>query len=154
MKYEIVELTSKKIVGLSTKTTNEGGASGAVIGAMWGQFIGQEIYEQIKNKANGGAIGLYTDYEGDATQPYRFMCCAEVTDYDNPDLEQGEIPKGTYAKFTVKGHMVDAVMAAWTAIWSMPLKRTYDCDFEYYHNDSPDMNQQTIDIYVSVAIDR
>ncbi len=151
MKYEVVTLTNKVVVGKSIRTMNKNGQSMKDIGAMWEKFISECIYEDIKNKVDGKGIGLYTEYEGDVTKPYTFMCCCEVTEADNRDgLDTKIINKGKYAKFTVKGNMVKAVGEAWCKIWDMDLDRKYDSDFELYHNDSEDMNNQTIDIFISL----
>jgi predicted transcriptional regulator YdeE len=150
MKYEVVKLEKKIVVGKSIKTTNENGQSMKDIGAMWQEFIGGNFLEKIKNKANGKGIGLYTEYEGDASAPYTFMCCCEVTDKYEGDLDTKIINGGKYAKFTIKGDVVKSVGEAWAQIWNMDLDRKYDSDFELYHNDSEDMNEQTIDIFVSL----
>lgn len=151
MEYEIVTLTKKVVVGKSTRTINENGKSMKDIGSMWQKFINECIYESIKNKVDGKGIGLYTEYEGDETKPYTFMCCCEVTEHDNSDgLEMKIINEGKYAKFTIKGNIVKAVGEAWCKIWDMDLDRKYDSDFELYHNDSEDINKQTIDIFVSL----
>jgi len=151
MKYEIVKLEKKVVVGKSIRTTNENGQSMNDIGAMWQKFIGEGVYDSIKNKVDGKGIGLYTEYEGDATTPYTFMCCCEVAETDNNDgLDSKIISEGKYAKFTVKGDMVKVVGEAWSKIWEMDLERKYDCDFELYHNNSEDMNDQTIDIFISL----
>lgn len=150
MNYEVVTLKEKMVVGKSIMTTNENGKAMEDIGDMWQEFIGGNIFDSIKNKTTGKGIGLYTDYEGDATKPYRFMCCSEVSKSDNPTLETRTIQGGKYAKFTIKGHMIASVGKAWQEIWSMDLDRKYTHDFELYHNDSEDMNNQTIDIYISI----
>lgn len=151
MKYEVVTLIKKVVVGKSIRTTNKNGQSMKDIGLMWQTFINESIYENINNKVNGKGIGLYTEYEGDVTAPYTFMCCCEVTETDNSDgLDTKTINEGKYAKFTVKGNMVKAVGEAWCKIWDMDLNRKYDSDFELYHNDSEDMNNQTIDIFISL----
>ncbi|MCM1988321.1 GyrI-like domain-containing protein [Oceanirhabdus seepicola] len=151
MKYEVVTLDKKVVVGKSIRTTNKNGQSMNDIGVMWQKFIGEGIYESIKNKVNGKVIGLYTEYEGDVTAPYTFMCCCEVAERNNnDDLDTKIISNGKYAKFTVKGDMVKAVGEAWCKIWEMDLDRKYDCDFEVYNNDSEDMNNQTIDIFISL----
>ncbi|MCY6483848.1 GyrI-like domain-containing protein [Clostridium aestuarii] len=151
MKYEVVTLAKKVVVGKSIRTTNENGQSMKDIGAMWEKFIGEGVYDTIKNKVDGKGIGLYTEYEDDVTAPYTFMCCCEVTETTNSDgLDTKIISEGKYAKFTVKGNMVKAVGEAWCKIWDMDLDRKYDSDFELYHNDSEDMNNQTIDIFISL----
>ena len=86
------------------------------------------------------------------TKPYKFYCAVEVSDAieDNDDIITKVIPSGKYAKFTVKGNVQKAVGEAWEKIWNMDLDRKYSCDFEVYHNDSEDINNQTIDIYISL----
>ena len=150
MNYEIVTLQEKTVVGKSIMTTNENGQSMTDIGGMWQQFIGGDVLSTIQNKTDGKGIGLYTDYEGDATKPYRFMCCVEVSQSGNTELETRTISGGKYAKFTVKGNVMTAVGEAWEKIWNMDLDRKFDCDFELYHYDSEDMDNQTIDIYISL----
>jgi predicted transcriptional regulator YdeE len=150
MNYKIVTLNEKIIVGKSIITTNKNGKSMKDIGSMWQHFIGEGVCDSIKNKITGKGIGLYTDYEGDATMPYRFMCGTEVSKSDNPNLETRIIDGGKYAKFTVKGDIMNAVGKAWQEIWSLDLERKFSSDFELYHNDSEDMNNQTIDIYISI----
>lgn len=150
MNYEIVMLKEKLVVGKSIVTTNQNGKSIKDIGCMWQHFIADSVVNSIKNKLTGKGIGLYTDYEGDATNPYRFMCCVEVTKSDNSNLETRKIDGGKYAKFTIKGDIVESVGKAWQEIWTMDLDRKFTYDFELYHNDSDDMNNQTIDIYISI----
>lgn len=150
MNYKIVELKDMTVVGKSIVTTNQNMQSAHDIGAMWQHCIGEGIFSSIKNKTNGMGIGLYTNYEGDATKPYRFVCCTEVTKSANPDLETRTILGGKYAKFTVRGDMVQSVGTAWQEIWQMDLDRKYSYDFEVYHNDTEDINNQTIDIYISI----
>ena len=101
---------------------------------------------------NNKTIGLYTEYEGDFTKPYIFIAGAEV----DKKLENTEetvckiIPKGKYAKFIIKGDVQNSVGQAWQEIWSMDLKRKYTCDFEEYQNNSEDMENQEIHIYIAI----
>ncbi|WP_278246104.1 effector binding domain-containing protein [Clostridium hydrogeniformans] len=62
----------------------------------------------MKNRVNEMAIGLYTEYEGDFTKPYKFYAGVEVEEAQ--DLNEGLEVK------TIHGGK-------------------YDCDFEVYHND-------------------
>ena len=63
MKYEIVELKEKKIVGFAARTSNEDPQMGAVIGDLWKQLYTPENTEKIQNRVNTYAIGLYSDYD-------------------------------------------------------------------------------------------
>lgn len=155
MKYEIITLEEKTIVGLDVRTTNEKGQSIQDIGQLWQNFMEQGIPFMIKDTLNAHAIGLYTNYEKDVTAPYTFVCGKEIAkDSTNeisiPQVKKHTIQAGTYAKFTVKGHVQQAVGEAWQDIWKMNLDRLYSTDFELYYNDSEDLNNQTIDIYIGI----
>jgi len=152
MNYEIVNIQEKIVAGIGVETTNKNMKAMTDIGMLWGKFIGEKIIDSIPMRVNEKAIGLYTEYEGDYTKPYKFYCTVEVSSAieEKDDIVTKVIPAGKYAKFTVKGHMQKVVGEAWEKIWNMDLDRKYSCDFEVYHNDSEDINNQTIDIYISL----
>ena len=152
MKYEIVELEKKVVVGIRVKTTNQNGKAIQDIGSTWQKLFTQGIYEKIQHKVNGKTIGLYTDYEGDYTKPYTFLAGAEVSkELENKeDIVSKVIPKGKYAKFIITGDVQNSVGQAWQEIWNMDLKRKYNCDFEEYQNNVSDMQKQEIHIYIGL----
>ncbi|WP_291580267.1 GyrI-like domain-containing protein [Clostridium sp. UBA6640] len=152
MNYEIVNLQEKIVAGIGVETTNKNMKAMTDIGMLWGKFIGEKIIDSIPMRVNEKAIGLYTEYEGDYTKPYKFYSAVEVSSAieEKDDIATKVIPSGKYVKFTVKGHMQKAVGEAWEEIWNMDLDRKYSCDFEVYHNDSEDINNQTINIYISL----
>ena len=152
MKYEIVELEKKVVVGIKIKTTNENGKSIQDIGMTWQKLFSNGLYEKIPNKVNNKTIGLYTEYEGDYTKPYIFVAGAESSkeDENNEEIESIVIPNGKYAKFIITGDVQDSVGKAWQEIWNMNLKRNYICDFEEYQNNSSDMQKQEMHIYIGI----
>lgn len=152
MNYEIVELKEKQVVGLIKRTANENMQSVNDIGLLWKEFISNNVFSNIENKINQQVIGLYTDYEWDCTKPYNFMTCCEVSRVGNlnASLTSKTINSGKYAKFSLGGNPQSSVMEAWDNIWKIDLNRKYDCDFEVYHNNSDDINDQIIDIYISI----
>lgn len=152
MKFEVVELEERMVEGIGIKTTNENGKSIQDIANMWQKFFEEEIYNKIENKANNKTIGMYTNYEGDSTKPYYFMACAEIEKetQHREDRIVKTIPKGKYAKFVINGDVQKSVGEAWREIWNMNLKRKYSCDFEEYQNDSGDMQNQEIYIYIGI----
>lgn len=152
MKYEIVELEEKVVVGIKIKTTNQDGKAMQDIGMTWQKLFENGIYEKIPNKVNGKTIGLYTEYEGDYTKPYTFIAGAEVSQevQMGKELESIIILKGKYAKFIITGDVQNSVGQAWKEIWNMDLKRKYTCDFEEYQNNSEDMQKQEIHIYIAL----
>ena len=152
MKYEIVELEEKKVVGVKIKTTNQNGKSIQDIGMTWQKLFADGIYEKIQNKVNNKTIGLYTEYEGDYTKPYTFVAGVEVSEEleNNKEIVTKIIPKGKYARFIITGDVQNSVGQAWQEIWNMDLKRKYTCDFEEYQNNSEDMQNQEIHIYIAL----
>ncbi len=151
MTYEIVTIGEKIVVGQSVRTTNAKGQAMKDIGMLWQSCISEDVFAYIANRVDTKSIGLYTDYESDATGAYTFACCCEVTETDNDNnLDVMKISKGKYAKFSIEGDVIVDVGRAWGKIWQMDLDRKYDCDFEVYHHDSENTNSQKIDIYIGL----
>lgn len=145
MNYEIVTLKEKTIVGVSAVTGNDDPDMMRKIGSLWEELYQKGVYETIKNKSSLYAIGLYSDYTDTG---YCATAGIEVWKEENPELTTKVIPAGKYAKFSVHGHMTQAVAQAWEAIWSMKLDRSFAADFEEYL--SSDMEECDIDIYVAL----
>lgn len=147
MKYEVVTLTEKILVGLNDTTGNTDPEMGVIIGGLWQEFYQSGVYQRVKNKVNTYAIGLYSDYAGDK---YQITVGNEVSEASNPDLVTKVIPAGKYAKFQVKGDM-NAVALAWGKIWQLTEiseLRTYTGDFEEYL--TADVINGEIDIYIAI----
>lgn len=151
MKYEVVTLSEKTVVGLKKRTSNSDPNMTKIIGALWQNFFTKGVYQSIPNKQNAHSIGLYTNYETNAQGAYDVMACCEVNSTKNlPNHIATEIiPAGNYAKFIVHGDVQKAVSEFWTKLWSMDLDRKYSCDFEEYQSGS-DMSNAEIHIYISL----
>ncbi|URZ03045.1 GyrI-like domain-containing protein [Clostridium felsineum] len=145
MKYEIVSLKEKIVVGVSAITGNDDPNMGKTIAGLWEELYQGGINKTIKNKANEYAIGLYSDYKDNK---YLVTAGNEVCKAENEGLTIRKIPAGKYAKFSIEGHMEKAVAEAWNKIWEMDLDRSYEADFEEYLNS--DFDNAKIDIYISL----
>jgi len=145
MNYEVVYLDEKIVVGLSKRVNMDDPNMGEIIGNMWEKLYQGGINQKINNKKNEYAIGLYSDYEKDS---YLVSVGNEVSKNENNDLDSKIVPAGKYAKFSIEGHMVDAVVEAWEKIWKMDLDRSYTGDFEEYLNS--DWENAKIDIYIAL----
>lgn len=145
MKYEIVELKEKIVVGVSAITSNNSTDMSEVIVGLWEKLYKDGVNNSIKNKVNEFAIGLYSDYSGDQ---YTVTAGNEVSVTENDGLSVKIIPAGKYAKFSVHGNMVTAVADAWCKIWEMDLDRSFSGDFEEYLNS--DWENGDIDIYIAL----
>lgn len=147
MNYEIVKLDEKIVVGVSARTGNTDPECQKIIGGLWNDFMAKGIWDSLENKANAYCIGLYSDYDF-AAMKYDVTVGAEVLQNDNPSLSAKLIPAGKYAKFHIKGDVVNDVSKAWGEIWEMKLDRTFAADFEEYL--SNDNGIAEIDIYIAV----
>lgn len=145
MKYEIVNLDKKIVVGVGAYTANDDPNMGQIIGGLWKRFFQEGIYSTIKNRTNEYAIGLYSDY---TEQNYHVLTGVEVSELENSDLVSRVIPAGRYAKFHIHGNMETAVRKAWEEIWNMNLDRTFTGDFEEYLND--DYEHAEINLYIAI----
>ncbi len=149
MEYEIVTLEEKIAVGIAARTNNASPDMGAVIGGLWNRFYNEGIYAAIPDKKNAKALGIYTDYEGNEKSDYTVIVACEAQSVPQTGAYTVcKIPAGRYAKFVVRGDMVQAVAATWQEIWKLDLPRTFQCDFEEYQNES--MDQAEIHIYVGL----
>lgn len=146
MNYEIVNLDEKTIVGVSAVTNNNDPKMGEKIGQLWVDLYQGGVNQNIKNKVNDYAIGLYSDYQ--ANGEYTVTAGNEVSKAENSEYVTKIIPAGKYAKFSVHGHMERAVAEAWGEIWKMELDRSFSGDFEEYLNS--DFDNADIDIYVAL----
>lgn len=145
MNYEIVQLGQKTIVGVSGITGNHDPRVSEVIGGLWQQLYQEGVSARIEHKANGYAIGLYSDYADDK---YCVTVGHEVTAPGTDELTVKVIPAGNYARFSIRGHIVGAVVDAWNAIWTMDLDRSFTGDFEEYVNG--DREHAEINIYIAL----
>ncbi len=151
MKYEIVRLEEKKVVGLKARTNNSSPEMGSVIGGLWNNFYNNGVYSSIQNKTTQKALGIYTNYSSDCNSDYDVIVGCEVSRVEGmtENVIETSIPAGNYAKFVVVGDMQKAVAEAWSEIWKMDLDRSYTADFEEYQDDCMGDNA-TIHIYVAL----
>jgi len=141
----------QKIIGISIKTTNENDKSRTDIGACFERFYGEDLPARIPNKTSEEVFAIYTEYEGNYTQPYRYILGCPVESFD--DVPEGfvtfEIPAKEYAFIEATGEMPRSVVDAWKEIWKSPLEREYSVDFELYGQRTFE-TPPTVEIYLSV----
>lgn len=148
MNYEVVELKEKLVVGVFAVTNNSSSKMSEVIGTLWKDFY-SGVAQNLKNRSNKKAIGLYCDYKQNGD--YTVLVGSEVSSNEGNDkkLLCKTIPSGRYAKFTLKGNVIEEVSKSWKEIWNTPLERTFTGDFEEYQEDC-DANNGTVIIYIAI----
>ena len=148
-----MELPSFYVIGIETRTTNENNQCFVDIKNTWQKFFSENILEKIPNKVDGTIYSVYTDYEGDHTQPYTYILGAKVNAIDSiPEgMRAIEVPASQYKKFTAKGNLNENVVyEEWKKIWNTPLKRTYTTDFEILDERAKNPENAEVDIFISV----
>ncbi len=140
------------IVGIWVKTTNQNNQAKKDIGELWQKFMGANLSEKLPNIKNPTIYAVYTEYEGDHTQPYTTILGYSVDSLDNiPEgMKAVTIEKGVYHQFTAKGDLTtNAVVDVWNNIWDMDLNRTYTTDFEVYGEKAADPKNGEAEIYIA-----
>jgi len=150
MHHTIEHQAKKYFIGLELRTDNE--KCSVEMPAHKNKFFGENIPAKIPHKINGNILALYTDYEGDHTQPYSWILGCEVSSLDNipRGLVGKEIPESTYAVYATEGAFPHGLIAVWQAIWKSHLHRSYTSDFEVYPaNFDPEKHPQ-VKVYIAV----
>lgn len=146
---------SFKVVGikLPRPTTNLNGQSMNDIGLLWQKFKADDIYQDIPGKIDGELLAIYYNYQGGDQDPFDYFIGARVEDnVTAPDhLQELTIPKSDRVKFSAQGPIPQCIGEAWQKIWSAPIERAFEYDFEVYSDKSSDLNNAEIDIYISVV---
>lgn len=154
MNYEQVSKPSFTIVGIKIKTDNKRGMED--FPAHWRKFYSEGIEQQIPNKIDDEVIALYTEYEGDHTQPFSFVIGCRVSKVGElpAGLTSAFIPEQTYAQYNASGLFPDCLIKTWMEIWGSTYKRAYQADFEVYSPRTEDKcfigDEKNVQVFVAL----
>lgn len=142
-----------KIIGISTETSNKGVEASTAIGALWGQFISENLLEKIPNRIDSDIVCIYTDYESDYTGKYTCILGLKVSSLDTipSGLIGREFDGGNFQSFLAKGDLPQAIIDTWHSIWSQDktLNRSYTYDYEVYDHRSRLGEESEVAIYIA-----
>ncbi len=147
---KLVEVTEKRIIGLSARTTNAKEMNPATgrIGSLWKEF---DRKVQVDYRNGGRVYGVYFNYDSDAAGGYSVLAGTDQLDARaTTELETIIIQSGKYLVFTAKGDVPGIVVDAWKRAWETfskqdtEFERAYTTDFEYY------VNQSEIELHIAV----
>lgn len=141
------------LIGISIKTTNKDNQASEEIGQLWQRFLGEQILDKIPNKIDHTVYSLYTEYEGDHTEPYTTILGCKVSTLE--EIPEGMTGKsfagGNYVKLTAKGDLMQGLIVnKWTEIFGMNLDRNYVADFEAFGEKAQNPNDAEVDFFVGV----
>lgn len=141
------------LVGIAVRTSNSPERGAIDIPQLWNKFMAEDILSQIPGTQKDKIYGVYTDYEGDYTQPYTLVIGCQVDNLDQvPDGMVGiSIAEGDYCRFTARGNAGEPfVFNKWVEIWGTPLDRSYKTDMEVYSAKSQLLTDAEVEIYIGV----
>lgn len=153
MNLEKQTLGSFPVIGITVRTSNAEGKAAIDIPELWDKFWALDVATQIPGRLNNDIYSIYTDYEGDYTQPYTTLIGYKVENLDHiPEGFTGiMIEEGPYLKCTAKGRLSDGIVFnAWTEIWNSKVSRAYTADFEVYGVRSQHPEDAEVDIFLAV----
>jgi len=156
MKYEIVEIKEKTLVGLKARIKEEKTAHDTIWN-LWKDLYSEKGVKNVKDRKNGNLMGVYYNYSNENGFAYDCLTGCEVKDTIDKipeDMTSLEIPEGKYAKFVIFGNPVKAVGEFWYKFWEEFGKeksdiRNYTYDFEEYIAGN-DYENTEIHIYISI----
>lgn len=148
-----VKIEPFKIIGIDLLTSNKNNKATTEIADLWQRFIIENITEKIPNKVDNTIYSLYTDYEGDHTQPYRAILGCAVKHLN--EIPEGMVGKlfngGNYIKTNAKGDLMKGLIVNhWMKIWEMDLNRAYTVDFEVFGEKANNPSNAEVDFYIAI----
>jgi predicted transcriptional regulator YdeE len=148
-----VEIEPFNIIGISVRTTNQNNQASKEIAELWGKFMGEGVLGAIPNKIDNTIYSLYTEYEGDHTQPYTAILGCKVKNLS--DIPVGMIGKsfdgGNYVKLSARGDLMKGLIVnKWLNFWEMDLERIFTTDFEVFGEKAQNPADAEIDFLIAV----
>jgi len=163
MKYEIVEISKKTLVGLKARIKEEKTAQDTIWN-LWKDLYSEKGVKNVKDRKNGNLMGVYYNYSNENGFEYDCLTGCEVkgiADEIPENMIKIEIPEGKYAKFVIFGNPEKAVGEFWYKFWEEFGKeksdiRNYTYDFEeYITKDNYEIsgeNYENMEIHIYISI--
>lgn len=122
--------------GISALIDNRDDRAAEQINMLWQSFFEQQVAQRMPERANDVIYAVYSDYQGDHTQPYRLTIGYVVNDGTIPggeaELHAVQVRTGRYATLAACGAQPQSLIETWVAVWESDLDRAFGTDFEVY----------------------
>ncbi|MFB0496931.1 GyrI-like domain-containing protein [Mucilaginibacter sp. OAE612] len=140
------------LVGISVRTTNQGGQAMKDIAGLWNWFMSEHVLQQVVNRVSDDIYCVYTDYESDKDGFYTAVLGCKVATKDN--IPEGliciTVPPGNYNRYIAKGALPQSVGETWHQIWTSDIDRRYMADFDVYGERSQNADNAEVEVFVGV----
>ena len=122
------------------------------IGLLWHRFQTEKIAEKIQNKLSDDIFCAYTAYESDYKGRYTTFigCKIPLTENCPAGLELLVVQSADYHVYTQTGKVPEIVIEMWSEIWSSPIPRAYQTDFDVYSSHSLSPDEVSVQTFVSI----
>lgn len=147
---QTVQVNSKTITGLKTRTKNEDEMNPEVakIGTLWQNFFANIM--PTLGETPPPLYGVYANYESDAHGEFDVLVGAEEV-VQTKERASVDLEEGKYLCFPAKGELPQAVIETWGEVWAYFADenckdvRVYKTDFEKY------ISHDEAEIYIGVS---
>lgn len=150
---EKVKTEPFNLIGIAVRTTNENGQAAKEIAGLWGKFMNENVLDAIPNKVDNTVYSLYTDYEGDHTEPYTAIlgCRVNSLNYVPDGMTGRAFDGGNYIKTTARGDLSKGLIVnEWSKISELDLERNYTADFEVFGEKAQNPADAEIHFFIAV----
>ena len=150
---QTITIDAFQLIGIGVRTSNQNQQAATDIPALWSRFMTEGIQEKIPHKISPEIYAIYTNYEGNHTQPYDAVIGCKVSSLEQvpKGMQAFQFDGGKHKKIVAKGDLTKgAVINAWLKIWESDIDREYVADFEIYGEKAMNPEDAEVDILVRV----
>lgn len=150
---EKISVPSFQLIGIAVRTTNANNKAATDITMLWEKFRQEDILNKISNRIDNTIYSVYTNYEGDHTQPYTTIigCKVGILDMIPNGMVGLCFEGGNYVRITARGNLAEGlIVKEWSKIWNMKLERTFSTDFEEFGEKALNPSDAEVNFYIAV----
>lgn len=134
MSFKVSESDGLTVLGIYARAGNDNLAQ---IGDLWHRFQEMGGLAGIAARTGDSVYCVYCEYETDAKGAFTVLIgCGVDADAEIPEgMMKLAIEAGRFFVFEPVGELPRSVFETWAQIWSMPIDRRYQADFDRYGSD-------------------
>lgn len=134
MSFKVTDSDGLMVLGIYARTGNDNIEQ---IGDLWRRFQEMGGPSGIAARTGDSVYCVYCEYETDAKGAFTVLIgCAVDPDAEIPEgMMKLEIEAGRFFVFEPAGELPKSVFETWAEIWSMPIDRLFQADFDRYGSD-------------------
>ncbi len=126
----------RTLLGREIRASND---DPAALGEAWSAFFERGATAGIPGCQGPDVYVVYSDYEGDETQPYSYFIGCEVeADAPVPErMASRVLPDAKFEVFVSEGKQPAALMQTWAEIHAAKIERGFEMDYEVHLSEQP-----------------